>query len=105
VLNSAPQHISDRPLPGWIGPDLIAATRATWEPIYQRGLTDDEIIEILLNVGNLFRLFRDSCTSKTKAASGSAAESTPPHSAGPEPAKRTHNGDQQWTTKEKRRCP
>lgn len=74
MLSGAPLHVPDRPLPGWITPDVIAVTRATWEPLYQRRLTDDEVIEILLGVGNLFRLLRDSSPSQTKAASGNAAE-------------------------------
>jgi hypothetical protein len=83
-----PRNIPDRPLPGWITADVIALTRATWEPLYGRRLTDDEIVEILLSVGNLFRLLRDSSPSQTKAASGSPAAT--PHRARTAPVGAMH---------------
>jgi hypothetical protein len=46
-------------LPGWISADVITETRAVWQPFYQQPLTDDEIVALLLNVGNLFRLLSE----------------------------------------------
>ena len=66
-----PPSQSHRPLPGWITPDVITRTRATWEPLYGRALSDDEIVELLLNVGNLFRLLRDSSSSNANATTAS----------------------------------
>jgi hypothetical protein len=40
-----------RPL--WIDDSLIAETKIVWEPMYGHGLTDGEVLEILLNVGRL----------------------------------------------------
>jgi hypothetical protein len=39
--------------PPWVDDALIAETRAVWEPIYGHGLTDSEVLEILLSVGRL----------------------------------------------------
>jgi hypothetical protein len=39
--------------PQWIDDSLIAETKIVWEPIYGHGLTDSEVLEILLNVGRL----------------------------------------------------
>ena len=41
-------------LPTWVTPEFYARTRAVWEPIYGRPLSDDEVTEILVNVSNLF---------------------------------------------------
>ncbi len=46
------------PLPGWISADVIAETRAVWQPLYEKELTNDEIVGLLLNVGTLFRILR-----------------------------------------------
>lgn len=46
-------------LPNWITLDLIAETRAFWQPYYQIQLTENDVIELLLNIGNLFRLLRE----------------------------------------------
>ena len=42
--------------PAWASSDTIARTRASFEPLYGRPLTDDELGEILTNMGNLFRV-------------------------------------------------
>jgi hypothetical protein len=42
--------------PSWASPELFARTREVFEPLYGRPLTDDEIGEILTNVGQLFRI-------------------------------------------------
>jgi hypothetical protein len=46
------------PLPGWITADVIAETRAVWQPFYEKELTNDEVVGLLLNVGTLFRILR-----------------------------------------------
>lgn len=40
-------------LPAWVTADLLARTRTTWQRYYAQRLTDDEVVEILLNVGRL----------------------------------------------------
>jgi hypothetical protein len=40
-------------------PEIIDETRAVWQPYYKSALTDDDIVEILLNVRNLFQLLRE----------------------------------------------
>jgi len=41
-------------LPVWITAEAVADTRAVFEPMHKRPLSDDDVVEILLNVGNLF---------------------------------------------------
>ncbi len=50
--------MSAGPLPGWITADVIAETRAVWQPFYEKELTNDEAVGLLLNVGTLFRILR-----------------------------------------------
>jgi hypothetical protein len=45
--------------PSWASPELFARTREVFEPLYGRALCDDEIAEILTNVGQLFRILLD----------------------------------------------
>jgi hypothetical protein len=45
--------------PSWASPELVARTREVFEPRYGRALSDDEIGEILTNVGQLFRILLD----------------------------------------------
>lgn len=40
-------------LPDWITPELIVETLAVWQPHYDKQLTDDDAIEILLGVATL----------------------------------------------------
>jgi hypothetical protein len=47
---------------------LFERTRATLEPLYGRALSDDEISEILTNMGQLFRALFDSDGSTARAA-------------------------------------
>ncbi|HEX8524850.1 MAG TPA: hypothetical protein VF669_21540 [Tepidisphaeraceae bacterium] len=47
--------MSAGPLPGWITPEVIAETRAVWQPFYEEALTNDAIVALLLNVGTLHR--------------------------------------------------
>ncbi|MBA3406147.1 MAG: hypothetical protein H0U13_15935 [Gemmatimonadaceae bacterium] len=37
---------------------MIAETRAVRQPFYEKELTNDEIVGLLLNVGTLFRILR-----------------------------------------------
>ncbi len=46
-------------LPDWITPELIAETLDVWQPHYPKRLTDDDSIEILRSVGQLFDAFGD----------------------------------------------
>jgi hypothetical protein len=45
--------------PDWVSAELFARTRATFEPMYGRALSDDEVAEILTNMGQLFRVLFD----------------------------------------------
>lgn len=44
---------SQAALPDWITGELIVETRAVWEPMYGRTLTEAEVVEILLSFGRL----------------------------------------------------
>ena len=46
-------------LPDWITPELITETIAIWQPRYSKRLTDQEAIEILRTVGQLFDALGD----------------------------------------------
>jgi hypothetical protein len=46
----------DAALPGWITPELIAETLTTWQPYYPEPLTNDDAVEMLLTIGNLYRV-------------------------------------------------
>ena len=63
-----PSNLSHRPLPGWITPAVIERTRAVWEPLYKSTLSDDEVVGLLLNIGNLFGLLRGSNSPATTNA-------------------------------------
>ena len=39
--------------PHWVTPELFTDTAATWQPIYGRRLTPEEVLGILLSVGRL----------------------------------------------------
>lgn len=39
--------------PAWISADLIDHTIRVWQPYYERALTKEEAVEILVAVGNL----------------------------------------------------
>ena len=53
--------------PAWASADTIDRTRASFEPLYGRPLTDEEIGEILTNIGNLFRVLAgDAAASQSK---------------------------------------
>ena len=47
---------NDSVFPAWASADTVARTRASFEPLYGRPLTDEEVGEILSNMGNLFRV-------------------------------------------------
>ena len=77
-------HAPSSSLPAWITPELIADTRAVWEPIYCRPLTNDEIIEILLNAAGVLRVLfglRSSATTVHRELDG---KTTPAHVAADE---------------------
>lgn len=46
-------------LPDWITPDLIAETIEVWQPKYEKRLTDQDAIEILLEVSALLDALGD----------------------------------------------
>ena len=105
MLNGAPASHTDRPLPGWITRDVIEQTRATWEPLYGHTLTDNQIIELLLNVGNLFRLLRDSASSQDKAKAAAARGDQDQHLVRRKPVTKKLPGDKACSTTEKNPCP
>lgn len=47
------------PLPRGITPAQIEETRTTWEPLYGRPLSDDDCLEIIVNVYRLFDILFD----------------------------------------------
>jgi hypothetical protein len=42
--------------PSWITDELIADTISTWQPHYDFELTEEDAIQMLMNVGRLFDL-------------------------------------------------
>lgn len=54
---SSPPALPDRrALPAWVTPELVARTRATWQPYYPDPLTDDDAVQMLLTVAHLYRV-------------------------------------------------
>lgn len=49
----------DAGLPDWVTRERIAHTKAVWQPFYSTPLTDEEAVEILLTVGNLYRFLAE----------------------------------------------
>ena len=50
----------DPALPAWITAERIAQTRAVWQPFYpDHTLTDDDAVEMLLNVAQLYRVLAE----------------------------------------------
>jgi len=45
-------------LPDWVSEDLIRKTVKIWQPYYLNGLTRDDAIAIIKNVGVLFECLR-----------------------------------------------
>ena len=57
----AQPHLSSRPpagLPAWISAEAIDDTLATFQPFYERQLTADDAVEMLLSVGRLFDMLK-----------------------------------------------
>jgi TorA maturation chaperone TorD len=42
--------------PSWVTPELIKKTLTTWQPYYKETLTEQDAVEMLLTVGNLYRV-------------------------------------------------
>jgi hypothetical protein len=42
--------------PSWISPELMAETRAVWQPYYEKELTEQDLLALLLPVGVLYEL-------------------------------------------------
>lgn len=45
--------------PGWITPELIAATLNHWQSYYREVLTEEDAVEILLNTAHLLDLLEE----------------------------------------------
>ena len=44
--------------PSWITSELIAETIRVWQPKYQKPLSPDDAVEILVNVGRLLEIIQ-----------------------------------------------
>ena len=44
--------------PPWITADMIADTIAVWQPYYKYNLTEDDAVQIIINVSNLVDVAR-----------------------------------------------
>ena len=55
-MRQAPQTSPPKALPGWITPELIAETRAVWQPYYKEDLTDEQAVALLIPVGVLYEI-------------------------------------------------
>lgn len=56
-------------LPAWITDELIAETLHVWQPSYDKQLTEDDAIEILLGVAALFDALGDADDERVSSAS------------------------------------
>jgi hypothetical protein len=45
--------------PAWVTPDLLAMTIEIWQPHYKTPLTEDDALQIILNVGRLLDSIRE----------------------------------------------
>jgi hypothetical protein len=52
--------------PAWITAQLLQATIETWQPHYERPLTPEDALEILLNVDRLLAFLEDSGVEKDR---------------------------------------
>jgi len=60
VVGTASVHAAVPPgAPSWVTPDLIAATLRTWQPHYEKSLTCDDALEILLSVAQVFEFLEE----------------------------------------------
>ena len=55
-MREAPRKSLSGPLPGWITPELIAETRAVWQPYFTEELTDEQAVALLIPVGVLYEI-------------------------------------------------
>jgi hypothetical protein len=81
----------DPALPAWITPDLIAQTRAVWQPYYPQPLTDDDAVEMLLTVGHLYRALVE--MEETNNDHTHDTTSTNDHSPGGQAAPESHSSE------------
>ncbi len=58
VLHPDSSSSSVSTLPAWITPAWVQRVRTTFQPYYSTPLTDQDAVEILLSMGNLFRLLK-----------------------------------------------
>jgi hypothetical protein len=84
---------------------VIERTRAVFEPFYRRALSDDDVIALLLNTANLFRMLRDSSKAQITTKAASERDDEQPRRARRQPATRKHNGDPTCNTKDHKVCP
>lgn len=56
--------------PTWVTPELINDTISTWQSVYQRSLTLEDALEILLSVGHLLDRLTDEELSDDETISG-----------------------------------
>ena len=74
---------------------MIADTRAVWEPIYGRTLTNDEIIEILLNAAGVLRVLfglRSSVTTVNRVLDDNTTPAQVPADEASDPAEMSQVG-------------
>jgi hypothetical protein len=57
---NAPEPTPLGMLPGWISADLLKQTIDTWQPYYTQPLTEQDALEILQNVKQLFAVLERS---------------------------------------------
>lgn len=56
MLDPAHPQPADPALPAWVTPALIVSAVATFQPYYAEPLTRQDAVEILLTMGNVFRI-------------------------------------------------
>jgi hypothetical protein len=76
VLHPDPSSSTATSLPAWITPAWVQRVRTTFQPYYSTPLTDQDAVENLLSMGNLFRLLKGD-KEVSHDTGNSQSESTP----------------------------
>lgn len=60
--------------PAWITSELLARTRAVWQPYYERTLSEQDVLEIVRSAGRLMEALGDADEAIEEICSAGAGE-------------------------------